>query len=81
MRTFAVFFGFFTSGGFLFGLVFLDATELVNKFLLTGKEGVAAGADIGFDAVFGATSLERSATGTGDGYRIVFGMDVGFHSL
>lgn len=62
LRSSAVFFDFFASGGFLFGLEFLYPTELIDKAHLTGEEGVTLGADVDSKISLGGASLESSTT-------------------
>lgn len=76
LGTFAVFFGFFAGGGFLFGLEFLDSTKLIDEAHLTGEEWVALGANIHFEIGFGGACLERGTARTGDGDLIVLWVDV-----
>ncbi len=66
MGGFAIFFGFFAGSGGGFGLVFLYPTDLINKTLLTSKEGVAFTADIYDDTVFCAAGRKTGTTTAGD---------------
>lgn len=75
MAGFAVFLGLFAGGGFLLGLEFLDAAELVDKAHLAGEEGVALGADINSHAVFGGASYKSGTARTGDGDLMVGRVD------
>lgn len=79
LGTFAIFFGFFTRGGFLLGLVFLDATELVDKAHFTSEEGVALGADVSREIGLGRASVELGTARTGHDDLIVLWMDSRLH--
>src|SRR5215469_8975247 len=65
----------------VFLLETLDAAGRVYEFLLAGEEWVAIGAD--FDAkhiaLDGRTHLEGIPAGAMDGYRMIVGVDTGFH--
>ncbi len=76
LGTLAIFFEFFACGGFLFGLEFLYAAELIDKAHLTGKERVALGADINCHSRSGRASLERGTTRAGDSDLVVGRMNV-----
>lgn len=76
LGTFAIFFGFFARGGFLFSLEFLDSAELIDEAHLTGKEGVALGADIDGHGIASGASLERRPARAGDRDLMVLWVDV-----
>lgn len=79
LGTLAIFLGFFTSGGFLFSLEFLDPAELIDKAHLAREEGVAFGTDVDGQISLGGASRKLGTARTGDGDLIVFGVDRGFH--
>jgi len=59
----------------------LDAAGSIQELLLAGKERMAAGADFDVQPVAfdGRARLKIAAAGAVNGYRMVVGMNTGFH--
>lgn len=57
----------------------LNAAFSVDKLVLTGEEGVAAGADFDFDIVFGGARFHYVAAGAAHGCFVVHRMNALFH--
>lgn len=79
LGAFAVFFSFFSRGGFLFGLELLDAAQLIDEAHLTSEEGMALGADVHGKIGLGGASLESGTARAGDGDLIVLWVDTRLH--
>ena len=57
------------------------ASACINKLLLTGKEGVALGADFNLDVLLRGTGFDNLAASAGNGCSLILGMNVLFHAL
>jgi hypothetical protein len=58
----------------------IDSARRVNEFLFASKERMTSRADFYMQvALAGRARLKRLATGTGNGYLSVFGVDSRFH--
>jgi hypothetical protein len=56
-----------------------NAAGSVHQFLLTGKKGVAFGANLNTNSFFCGSHLDFVSTGAFNGCVKIFGMNVGFH--
>jgi hypothetical protein len=59
----------------------IDTTSGINKFLTSGKEGVALGANTNFEFGTGTLDVPDFAAGASNSGITIFGMDVFFHFL